>query len=69
MGVSVRHTRVLVQDSQMDISELVIPEVPIPARILEGKVGKSKKTVKRAASTKTRKKVAVTKSVKKRKAS
>ncbi len=69
MGVSVRHTHVLVQDSRMDISELVIPEVPIPARILEGKVGTSKKQVKRAASTKTRKKKAVTKSAQKRKAS
>jgi hypothetical protein len=53
----------------MDISELVIPEVPIPARILDSKFASKKKPIKRVPSSKTRKKKAVTKSVQKRKAS
>jgi hypothetical protein len=47
----------LVQDSGMDISKLVIPEVPIPARIRESKTASKKKQSKSSTSDKaTRKK-------------
>jgi hypothetical protein len=58
-----------VQDADMDISELVIPEVPIPARILEEKARAKKNQRKVLASAKARRKRAVTESAQKRKAS
>jgi hypothetical protein len=39
-----------VQDLGMDISKIVIPEVPIPARILESKTA-SKKNQKKSSTT------------------
>jgi hypothetical protein len=52
----------------MDISKIVIPEVPIPARILES-ITASKKNQKKSSTTgKTARKKAVSKSTKKRKA-
>jgi hypothetical protein len=53
----------------MDISELVIPEVPIPARILEEKARAQKNQRKVLAAAKARRKSAVKQSAQKRKAS
>jgi hypothetical protein len=53
----------------MDISELVIPEVPIPARILEERARAQKSQRKVIASAKARRKRAVTQSAQKRRAS
>ena len=53
----------------MDISELVIPEVPIPARILEERARAQKSQRKVIASAKVRRKRAVTQSAQKRRAS
>jgi hypothetical protein len=58
-----------VQDAVMDISELVIPEVPIPARILEEKARSQKNQRKVLAAAKARRKSAVKQSAQKRKAS
>jgi len=52
----------------MDISKIVIPEVPIPARILEGKTASKKKQSKSPTAGKATRKKAVDKSTKKRKA-
>jgi hypothetical protein len=52
----------------MDISKLVIPEVPIPARILDNKTVGKKKQSKSSTSGKTTRKKAVSKSPAKRKA-
>jgi len=52
----------------MDISKIVIPEVPIPARILEGKSASKKKQGKSPTAGKATRKKAVVKSTKKRKA-
>jgi hypothetical protein len=57
-----------VQDSGMDISKIVIPEVPIPARILESKTASKKKQNKSPTTGKATRKKAVVKSTKKRKA-
>ena len=53
----------------MDISELVIPEVPIPERILQERAKAQKNQRKVIASAKTRRKKAVTQSAQKRRAS
>jgi hypothetical protein len=53
----------------MDISELVIPEVPIPARILEEKARAQKNQRKVLTAAKARRKSAVKQSAQKRKAS
>jgi hypothetical protein len=53
----------------MDISELVIPEVPIPARILEERAREQKNQRKVLASAKARRKEALTQSARKRRAS
>ena len=53
----------------MDISDLVIPEVPIPARILEEKARAQKNRRKVLAAAKNRRKKAVTQSSQKRRAS
>jgi hypothetical protein len=53
----------------MDINELVIPEVPIPARILEEKARAQKNQRKVLAAAKARRKRAITASAQKRKAS
>ena len=53
----------------MDISELVIPEVPIPARIMEEKARAQKNQRKVLAAAKARRKKAVTQSSQKRRAS
>lgn len=53
----------------MDISELVIPEVPIPARILKERARVKKNQRKVATSAKARRKKAVTQSAQKRLAS
>ncbi len=52
----------------MDISKLVIPEVPIPARILESKTAIKKKKSKSPTSGKAARKRAVSKATQKRKA-
>jgi len=52
----------------MDISKLVIPEVPIPARILESKTASKKKKSKSSTAGKAARKKAVVKSTKKLKA-
>ena len=52
----------------MDISKLVIPEVPIPARILESKTASKKKKIKSPTSGKAARKKAVSKTTQKRKA-
>jgi hypothetical protein len=52
----------------MDISKLVIPEVPIPARILESKTTSKKKQSKSPTVGKTTRKKAVSKATQKRKA-
>jgi hypothetical protein len=46
----------MVQDSGMDISKIVIPEVPIPARILESKSTSKKKQSKSSTSGKAARK-------------
>jgi hypothetical protein len=51
----------------MDISKLVIPEVPIPARIRKSKTASKKKQSKSPASGKATRKKAVSKSAAKRK--
>jgi hypothetical protein len=53
----------------MDISELVIPEVPIPARILKERARARKNQRKVLESAKSRRKKAVTESAQKRRAS
>jgi hypothetical protein len=53
----------------MDMSELVIPEVPIPARILEERARAQKNPRKVIASAKARRKKSVTLSAQKRRAS
>jgi hypothetical protein len=53
----------------MDISELVIPEVPIPARILEERARAKKNQRKILASAKARRKKASLPSTQKRRAS
>jgi hypothetical protein len=57
-----------VEDSGMDISKIVIPEVPIPARILESKTASKKKQKKSPTAGKATRKKAVSKSPAKRKA-
>jgi hypothetical protein len=52
----------------MDISKIVIPEVPIPARILESKSTSKKKQSKSSTTGKVARKKAVSKSETKRKA-
>jgi len=52
----------------MDISKLVIPEVPIPARILDNKTAGKKKQSKSPTAGKATRKKAVSKSPAKRKA-
>ena len=53
----------------MDISELVIPEVPIPGRILQERAKAEKNDRKVNTSSKARRKKAVTLSAQKRRAS
>lgn len=53
----------------MDISDIVIPEVPIPARILKERARAEKNQRKVIASAKARRKKAVTQSAQKRRAS
>jgi hypothetical protein len=53
----------------MDISELVIPEVPIPARILEERARAKKNQRKVLASAKARRKKATPQTTEKRRAS
>jgi hypothetical protein len=52
----------------MDISKIVIPEVPIPARILESRTTSKKKQSKSPTAGKATRKKAVSKSPAKRKA-
>jgi hypothetical protein len=52
----------------MDISKLVIPEVPIPARILESRTTSKKKQSKSPTVGKTTRKKPVSKATQKRKA-
>jgi hypothetical protein len=58
----------IVQDLGMDISKIVIPEVPIPARILESKTASKKNQKKSSTTGKAARKKAVVKSTKKRRA-
>jgi hypothetical protein len=51
----------------MDISKIVIPEVPIPARILESKTASKKKQKKSPTAGKATRKKAVSKPTQKRK--
>ena len=53
----------------MDISKIVIPEVPIPARILQERAKAQKSQRKITTSAKARRKKAVTQSAQKRLAS
>ncbi len=53
----------------MDISELVIPEVPIPARILEERARAKKNQRKVLTSAEARRKKAAPQSTQKRRAS
>jgi hypothetical protein len=57
-----------VQYSGVDINKLVIPEVPLPARILESTTANKKKQSKSATGGKATRRKAVSKATQKRKA-